>query len=72
MRPLSKSERLGRVEIFGLAVAEDAAAEGDDPAARVADREHQPAAEAVVAVLARLLGLDQHAGLDQLVLAQAR
>ena len=42
----------------------------DDPAARVADRDHQPAAETVVAV-SPLIWLDQHAGLDQLVLAEA-
>ena len=47
---LVEERRVGRIEIFGLAVAEDAAAKGDDAAARVADREHQPAAEAVVAV----------------------
>ena len=67
---LVEERRVGGVEVFGLALAEDAAAEGDDPAARVADRDHQPAAEAVVAVLARLLGLDEHAGLDELVLAE--
>ena len=66
---LVEERGVGRVEIFGLAVAEDAPAEGDDPAARVADRDHQAAAEAVVAVAA-FFGLDQHAGLDELVLAE--
>ena len=46
-----RKRRVGRVQIFGLAVAEDAPAEGDHPPARVADREHQPAAEAVVGLL---------------------
>ena len=60
----------GRVEIFRLAVAKDPPAEPDDSAARVADRDHQPSAEPVVAFLPALLGLDQHAGFDQLVLAE--
>ncbi len=67
---LVEERRVRGVEIFGLAFAEDAAAERDDPAARVADRDHQPAAEAVVALLAGFLRLDQHAGFDQLVLAE--
>ncbi len=67
---LVEEDRLRRVQIFGLAGAEDAAAEADDPAARVADRDHQPPAEAVVAVLPALLRLDQHAGFDQLVFAE--
>ena len=72
MRPLSNSGVSGELRYLGSPVAEDAPAERDHPAARVADREHQPAAEPVVAVLARFLGLDQHAGLDQLVVAEAR
>src|SRR5207237_948777 len=36
------------VEVFRLALADDAAAEGDRPAAAVADREHHPAAETIV------------------------
>ena len=67
--PLVEQDRLGRIEIFGLAVAEDAPAKGDDAPALVADREHQPAAEAVVGLLIGLLGADQHAGVDELVLA---
>ena len=65
---LVEERRIGRVEVFRLARAEDPPAERDDPAARIADRDHQPAAEAVVALT--LLGLNQHAGLDQPVLAQ--
>ena len=42
----------GRIQIFGLAGAEDPPAKGDHPPARIADREHQPAAEAVVGLLA--------------------
>ena len=37
-----------------------------DAAARVADRDHQPAAKAVVAVLRAFFGLDEHARLDEL------
>ena len=36
-----------RVQIFGLPVAEDPAAKGDDPAGAVADRKHQAVAEIV-------------------------
>src|SRR5439155_19353839 len=60
----------GGVEVLGLAVAQNAPAEGDDAAARVADRNHQPPAEAVVGLLALFLGLDEHSGLDQPVLAE--
>ena len=67
---LVEEDGLRRVQIFWLARAEDAAAEADHAAARIADRDHQPPAEAVVAVLPALLGLDQHAGFDQLVLAE--
>ncbi len=67
---MSKSGVSRGIEIFGLALAQDAAAERDDPAARVADRDHQPAAEAVVALLAAFLRLDEHAGLDELVFAE--
>ena len=67
---LVEEGRVGRVEILRLALAKDAAAEGDHPPARVADRDHQAAAEAVVGVLVAFVGLDQHAGVDQLVLAE--
>ena len=52
---LVEQRRIGRVEVFGLAIAEDPAAECDRPPARVADRDHQPAAETVVGLLAVLL-----------------
>src|SRR5258707_11649938 len=45
-------------------------AEGDAPAAAVADREHDPAAEAVIAGAAAL-GPDQQPGLEQQLLGQA-
>ena len=54
---------VGRVQIFGLAVAQDAPAERDHAPARVADRDHQPAAEPVVGFL--VVDGDQHAGFDQ-------
>ena len=55
---------LGRVEVLGFAIAEQAAAEADRPAARVADREDDAFAQAVVA-FAVLFG-------DQAGLAQQR
>ena len=61
---LGVERRLRRVEILRLLVAERAAAEGDDPALQVADREEQAPAEAIVrpgAVLAR----DREAGGDE-------
>ena len=57
------------IEIFGLALAEDAPAKSDHPGPCIADRDHQAAAEAVVAVVA-FVWLDQHAGLDELLLAE--
>jgi hypothetical protein len=67
---LVEEDRLWRIEIFGLAVAKDASAKGDGPPALVADREHQPAAETIVGLLGRLLGPDEHAGIDELVLTE--
>ena len=66
---LVEERGVGGVEIFGLAGAEDPPAEADHPAARVADRDHQPAAEAVEG-LAALFRLDQHAGFDELLFAE--
>ena len=51
-RRLVEDRRLGRVEVFGLGVADGAAAEADDPAVAVADREHEPVAEPVVVAAA--------------------
>ena len=61
--PLVEERRLGGIEIFRLALADDAPAKGDGPASHVADRDHQSAAEPIVRVL--LLHRDQQAGLDQ-------
>src|SRR3546814_15018729 len=55
---LVEQRGVGRVQIFGLAIAEDASPEGDHPPARVADRDHQPAAETVVGLF--LVARDQH------------
>src|SRR5690606_16213154 len=58
--------RLGRVQVLRLASVEYAATEADDLAARrVADREHDAVAEAVVA--APVLIRDDEAGLQQLL-----
>ena len=48
-RPLVEERGLGRVEIFGLRrVVQGAAAEGDDPAAAIGDREHHAVAETII------------------------
>ncbi|MNN49406.1 hypothetical protein D3C81_1639300 [compost metagenome] len=57
------------VEVLGLVVAQHPPAEGDDPAAAVADGEHHAVAEAVIA-LATLGVLDQQAGIDHHLLLQ--
>ncbi len=57
------------VQVLGLVVAQYPAAEGDHPAAAVADREHHPVTEAVVA-LAGVGVLDQQAGVDHHLLLQ--
>jgi hypothetical protein len=65
---LMEQRRLGRIEVLRLAAVDHAAAEADDPAARVADREHHAIAEAVVErVLARRRSLapDDEAGREQ-------
>src|SRR3546814_12448016 len=51
------------LQIFGLAIAEDASPKGDHPPARVADRDHQPAAEAVIGFL--VVDRDQHPRFDK-------
>ena len=48
LAPLVEERRLRRVEVLRFALVEDAAAEGNRPAARVADREHHAVAEPVV------------------------
>src|SRR5690606_25896429 len=49
---LVEQRRLGRIEVLRLALADHAPAEGDHAPARIADREHQPVAEAVVMAFA--------------------
>ena len=51
-----------RIEVLGRVIAEGASAEADDATARVADREHDAVAEAVVR--AALIFLDQQPGFD--------
>ena len=58
-----KEGRLGGIEVFGLAIAEEATAKADDPTPAVPDREEDAVAKAVV-VLAVLL--DHQASLDQM------
>src|SRR5207237_6160762 len=55
---LLEERRLGRIEVLGLAFADDAAAESDHVAARVEDRKHDALAKAVVTarLLLRALG----------------
>src|SRR5262249_31617198 len=56
--------RFGRVEIFGLIIAEGAAAKGDDFGGIVGDRESDAAAEAVEETIVLLITRDE-AGLDE-------
>ena len=46
---LAKDRGLGRIEVFGLLIAQHAAAKADALALDIADREHHPVAKAVVA-----------------------
>src|SRR5690606_17040077 len=55
--PLVEERRLRRVQIFGLTLTQYPPAKGDDAAALVADRDHQPAAEAIIALACRLARL---------------
>ncbi len=68
---LVKQRRFRRIEIFRLLLlAERPAAKGDDLAARIGDRKHQPVAEPVIAdgdVVAR----NQHAGGRHVVRGEA-
>ena len=70
--PLVEERRVARVEVLGLPVAQDPAAEGDDAPSPVRDREHRPAAEEVEAVapvvrLRKQRGLQQHRLLEALL-----
>src|SRR5258708_26442013 len=47
---LLEERRLGRVQVFGLAVSDHAPAEADHGAARTEDREHHTLAEAILAL----------------------
>ncbi len=66
--PLVKDRGLGRVEILGLARAEQPSAESHHPAAQVVNGEEQAAAEPrdhrAVVPLRRQAGLEQHPLLD--------
>src|SRR5690606_9833661 len=64
LAPLVEDRRLRGVQVFRLAGAEDASAEADHVAARIADREHDPVAEPVVDAAA--LVANQEPGLEQL------
>jgi hypothetical protein len=66
---LLEERGLGGVEVLRHAVVEQPTGEADDAAERVADREHHPATEPVVAPAALVLG-DQP-GLEQVVVAHA-
>src|SRR6185437_14673233 len=61
---LGEERRLGRVEIFRLAVADDTAAEGDDATAAITDREHHAVAE-IVERRAAVVRLMDEARFDQ-------
>ncbi len=68
---LREARRLGRVQVLRLVVAERAGSEAEDLAARVADLDREPVAEAVVDA-ARLGVLLEEAGLDERLLREAR
>ena len=69
LAPLVKEHGLRGVQVLRLALVDDAAAEGDDAPAGIADREHEAVAEAVVVALAELrlaaLALDDEAAVEQ-------
>src|SRR5262249_20824285 len=66
---LVEERRLGRVEVLRLARVDDASAEGDHAAARIANREHHAVAEAVVVTLTLPAGaafaFDDETGVDE-------
>ncbi len=61
---LREERRLRRIQVLRLPVAQHAAAEADDLAARIVDREHDPIAKPVVA-LAGLAGDDEPGSLQR-------
>ncbi len=69
---------LGRIEVFGLVVAEHAPTKGDRSAACIANGEHDAMSEAVVAlelacgalgIALPVFAFDYHASLKQIALA---
>ena len=70
-RAFVEERRLRRIEVFRLrARVHRAAAEGDDPAGAVVDREHHPVAEPVVRD-GDPIAVDEESRLDHLVDADA-
>ena len=63
--------RFRAVEIFGLALAEDATAEADRAATALGNGEHHPVAKAVVRAALAFFGADQQAGFDEKILGKA-
>ena len=70
VRPLSNKGVSGEFRYLGSPAPRMRPLKAMHPAARVADREHQPAAEAVVGLLARPRARSSRPGLDQLVIAE--
>ncbi|KGX49631.1 hypothetical protein Y025_5578 [Burkholderia pseudomallei TSV32] len=70
---LVEQRRLRRIQVFGLAAVQHPAAEADDLPLHVADREHDPLAEPVVAardaVRVGLLADDHEARVDERIVA---
>ena len=58
-----KQWRLGRVQVFGLAVVNDPAAKTNHAPARVMNRKHHPIAETVIPLAA--VAVDHEAGMDE-------
>ncbi len=71
VRPLSNKGVSGEFRYLGSPAPRMRRRKGDHPPARVADREHQAAAEAVVGLAFVILRLDQQPGLDQLLVAES-
>jgi uncharacterized membrane-anchored protein len=64
-----KQRGFRRIQVLGLALIDDAAAEAQHPAARIADRKHQAVAKAIVEAgtcpAAARIALDDQAHLQQ-------